>query len=396
MSGPLSGIRVLDLTSVVLGPLATMTLGDMGAEVTKIESFEGDVMRHAAPARNPGMGAIFLNLNRNKRSMALDLKQSRAKEVVRRLAERADVVMHSMRPKAAKRLGIDYESLVAVNSRVVYCAVRGFGEGPYADLPALDDVIQAGTGIAHLQGADGKPRFVNTILADKATGLQAAMAVAMALYERERSGHGQEVVVPMFEAMIQFVAIEHLQGLTFEPPLGEAGYQRVLSPHRGPYATKDGYISVLPYTDQQWQRFFALIGRPDLAADERVTTASQRSRNVEWVQSILVNALVERNTADWIKALRENDIPAMPINSMRDLLEDKHVRDVRLLRHESHPSEGEIRQYGIPIRFGRTPGDVRRLAPRLGEHSREILAECGYGDAEIASLIDGDVCRCAS
>lgn len=396
MSGPLSGIRILDLTSVVLGPLATMTLGDMGAEVTKVEPFEGDVMRHVAPSRNPGMGAIFLNLNRNKRSMALNLKQPRAGDIVRRLAERADVVMHSMRPKAAKRLGIDYESLLSVNPRVVYCGVRGFGKGPYADLPALDDVIQAGSGIAHIQGAGGHPRFVNTILADKTTGLQAAMAVAMALYERERSGQGQEVVVPMFEAMIQFVAIEHLQGLTFDPPLGEAGYKRVLSPHRGPYATMDGHISVLPYTDQQWQRFFALIGRPDLAADERVATASQRSRNVEWVQNILVETLVTRKTADWIEALRESDIPTMPINSLGDLFEDEHVRDIRLLRHETHPSEGEIRQYGIPIRFGRTPGDVRCLAPRLGEHSREILAECGYTDAEIASLLDADICRVAS
>ena len=395
MSGPLAGIRVLDFSSVVLGPFAALMLGDMGADVIKIEPPEGDVMRHARPFRNPGMGAIFLNLNRNKKSLAIDLKREAAREVVTRLVAKADVVLHSIRPEAASRLGLDYASLAAINPRLIHCAVRGFSSGPYVDLPALDDVIQAASGVARMQGGDGPPRFVSTILVDKTAGLHAASAIAMALFERERSGRGQEVIVPMFDTMVQFMAVEHLQGLTFEPPEGPAGYARVLSPHRKPYETRDGHISVIPYTDRQWTRFFAAAGRPDLADDPRVGSATARSIHVDWLYATLAEILAERGTEEWLSLCRKGDIPAMRVNSLEELLTDEQVEATGLLRHDRHPSEGALRQVDIPVRFARTPGSVRRLAPRLGEHTRETLADCGFSTEEAEALTKAGVCLAA-
>jgi crotonobetainyl-CoA:carnitine CoA-transferase CaiB-like acyl-CoA transferase len=395
MSGPLAGIRVLDFSSVVLGPFAGLMLGDMGADVTKVESIDGDVMRHAQPSRNEGMGAIFLNLNRNKKSLAINLKSEAARDVVNRLVSQADVVIHSIRPKAAARLGLDYAALSAINPRLVYCAVRGFAPGPYADLPALDDVIQAASGIAHLQGGDGPPRFVSTILVDKTAGLHAASAISMALFERERSGLGQEVVVPMFETMVQFLAMEHLQGLTFDPPEGPSGYARVLSPHRKPYQTRDGQISVIPYTDRQWARFFADAGRPDLATDPRVGSATARSIHVDWLYGTLAAILADRGTDDWLALCRAGDIPAMRVNTLDELMTDEQVEATGLLRHDLHPSEGPLRQVDIPVRFTRTPGSVRRLAPRLGEHTQDILLECGYTTDEVEMLTTSGVCLAA-
>lgn len=393
MSGPLAGIRVLDFSSVVLGPVASMMLGDMGADVIKVEPFEGDVMRHAHPFRNPGMGAIFLNLNRNKKSLAIDLKRKEASAALKRLVETADVVIHSIRPRAAERIGLGYTTLAAINPRLIYCAVRGFAEGTYADLPALDDVIQAASGVADLQGNGAEPQFVNTILVDKTTGTNAAMAIAMALYERERSGRGQEVVVPMFEVMLQFLSFEHLQGLTFDPPRGTAGYARVLSPHRKPYPTSDGYISVIPYTDRQWERFFKAAGQPDLAADPRTRSAVERSVHVDWLYGTLAEILERRTTSEWIALCRIADVPAMPVYSLADVMNDPHVEETGLMQHVHHPTEGALRQVGIPISFARTPGTVRALAPRLGEHTRLVLAECGLAEPYISELLDKDICR---
>ncbi|MBO0726194.1 MAG: CoA transferase [Blastocatellia bacterium] len=379
MPGPLTGVRVIDLTSVVMGPYATQILGDMGADVIKVESPEGDIFRHVTPFRNRGMSAGFLNLNRNKRSIALDLKREDERQALLDLLTGADVFVTTVRPQAMRKLGLDYESLRERNPRLIYCGAYGFSEsGPYAGRPAFDDVIQAMCGIASLQGErreeDG-PQYVNTILADKISGCVVAYAVAMALYERERSGRGQAIEVPMFETMVSFTMIEHLAGEIFCPAQGGMGYERVLSEHRRPYRTKDGYIGLLPYTAEQWARFFEAAGRPEMAADPRVMDPAMRSRQIAELYGLLAEIVAERTTAEWVELLRAADLPMAPVLSPEDLLDDEHLRALGFFQRQEHPSEGEVRTIGIPARFSRTPGDVRRLAPRLNEHREEILME---------------------
>jgi crotonobetainyl-CoA:carnitine CoA-transferase CaiB-like acyl-CoA transferase len=373
MTGPLTGIRVIDLTSVGMGPYATQIMGDMGADVIKVESPEGDVFRHAAPYRHPGMGAAYLNLNRNKRSIVLDLKQTDQLQILLRLIAKADVFIYSVRPQAIRKLGLGYEVLSESNPRLIYCGVYGFSEaGPYAGRPAFDDIIQAMSGLAWLQGhnhPDG-PQYVNTIVADKTAGLTAAWAIAMALFERERSGIGQAIEVPMFETMVSFNLIEHLAGETFRPAEGAMGYDRVLSPHRRPYRTKDGYIGLLPYTNAHWQRFFTIAAREELAADARFCDPSSRSRNIAELYRILSEIVAGKSTAEWAELLGKADIPMTTVLSPEDLLNEPH-----LFRDDMHPTEGPIRSIGIPVRFSRTPGAIQRLAPGLDEHRDEILAE---------------------
>jgi crotonobetainyl-CoA:carnitine CoA-transferase CaiB-like acyl-CoA transferase len=378
MPGPLTGVRVIDMTSVVMGPYATQILGDMGADVIKVESPGGDVCRHLTPFRNRGMSAAFLNLNRNKRSVALDLKRDDERQVLLDLVTGADVFVTTVRPQAMRRLGLDYESLRELNPRLIYCGAYGFSEeGPYAGRPAFDDVIQAMCGMASLQGENDPngPRYVNTIFADKTIGCVVAYAVAMALYERERSGRGQAIEVPMFETMVSFTLIEHLAGETFCPASESMGYERVLSKHRKPYRTKDGYIGLLPYTAEQWTRFFEAAGRPEMAADPRVTDPALRSQKIDELYGLLADIVAERATAEWVELLRAADLPMTPVLSPEDLLDDEHLQALGFFQREEHPSEGEVRTIGIPVRFSRTPGDVRRLAPRLNEHREEILTE---------------------
>lgn len=378
MPGPLAGIRVIDMTSVVMGPYATQILGDMGADVIKVEAPEGDVFRHAAPIRHRAMGASFLNLNRNKRSIALDLKCEEEKQVLLNLLGAADVLVYSVRPQSMRRLGLDYEHLREVNPRLIYCGAYGFSEqGPYAGRPAYDDIIQAMSGIASLQGynsPDG-PRYVNTIMADKLAGLTTAWAIGMALYEREKSGVGQSIEVPMFETVVSFNMVEHLGGETFRPAEGNMGYDRLLTPYRRPYRTKDGYIGLLPYTSTQWRRFFEVAGRPELASDPRVNDPAVRSEHIQELYELVAELIAQRSTAEWVDALSAVDIPNTPVLSPQDLLNDVHLQKVGLFREDVHPSEGEIRTINIPVTFSRTPGSIRRLAPRIGENREEILRE---------------------
>jgi crotonobetainyl-CoA:carnitine CoA-transferase CaiB-like acyl-CoA transferase len=374
--GPLQGIKVVDLTSVGMGPYATQILGDMGAEVLKIEAPEGDVFRHAAPASSNGMGAIYMSLNRNKRSVTLDLKHPSDLAALKLLIEGADVFVSNVRPRALRKLGLDYESLSADNPRLIYCAAVGFGQqGPYAERPAFDDIIQAMSGIASLQGHNsGVPAYVNTIMADKVAGLTLAYSIPMALYEREKSGRGQAIEVPMFETLVSFALIEHLGGEAFEPPLGPMGYGRVLSPHRRPYQTQDGYISLLPYTDGQWSRFFALAGRPELAADERFSSAKSRSTNFDALYGTLAEIVLERTTQAWLNLLELADIPVAAVLSLDELLDDPHLAQTDFFIEREHPTEGTVRMMNIPVRFSRTPGEIRSLPPRQGSHQGELEA----------------------
>jgi crotonobetainyl-CoA:carnitine CoA-transferase CaiB-like acyl-CoA transferase len=376
--GALKGVRIIDLTTVGLGPYATQILGDMGADVVKVESPEGDPFRYVAPFRNPGMGAGFLNLNRNKRSIVLDLKREEDKSTLLELVATADVFITNIRPSSMRSLGLDYERLRQGNKRLIYCMASGFSEsGPYKGRPAFDDIVQAMSGMASLQGhgSGNGPRYVNTILVDKITGLTAAWAISVALYERERSGSGQLVEVPMFETMASFVLIEHMAGETFCPAETGMGYERVLSPHRRPYQTKDGYISLLPYTTAQWRRFFEIAGRPEYATDPRFVDMATRSNNIDELYQIVSDLIAQRTTGEWFDLLQESDIPMAHVLSPNDLLRDEHLQTLDFFKQETHPSEGEIRTIGIPVNFSRTPGTMGRPAPRLNQHREEILKE---------------------
>jgi crotonobetainyl-CoA:carnitine CoA-transferase CaiB-like acyl-CoA transferase len=377
--GPLAGIRVLDLTAVVMGPWATQILGDMGADVIKIEAVEGDVLRSMKPNRHDSMSPSFLNFNRNKRSVALDLKAPRGKERLRKLARKCDVLVCNVRPQAMRRLGLDYESIRGENERLIYCGCYGYSEaGPYAGRAAIDDTVQAASGLAWLQGYCGdEPRFVNAIIGDKIVGLYVAQAVAMALYAREKTGRGQFIEVPMFESMAAFVVPEHLQGLTFEPPIGGAGYERLLNPYRKPLRTKDGFISVVPYNDHQWKRFFEVAGKPEMINDPKYATVLARSKCFSELYEFIARTVAERTTADLVEAFTRAELPFATVNTFESLLRDPHLAATGFWQTVEHPTEGKLRMPGIATKFSATPGSVRRLAPNLGEHTEEVLRELG-------------------
>lgn len=388
MSGPLNGVRVIDMTMNVMGPYAAQILGDMGADVSKIEPPEGDTARGVGPSRSKGMGPYFLNLNRNKRSIVLDLKRPGAGEVLRRMVAQADVLLYSFRPQAMARLGISYADVRAVNPRMIYCGAFGYGQrGPYAERPAYDDLIQTAIGLPVLQGGGREPTFVATAIADRCVALMAASSVGMALYHRERTGHGQAIEVPMFESMAELVMGDHLYGMTFEPPLGSAGYVRFTDPNRRPYRTADGYLGVLVYTDKHWRRFFTLIGRPDMAEDPRYVTISGRTQNIGFLYGFLAEIFPTKTTAEWLALLQEADIPAMALNTPEGLLHDAHMQATNFFRLTEHPTEGMIRVIDIPQTWSDSQPEIRRLAPRLGEHTTEILESYGFSAQEIGGLL---------
>ena len=387
--GPLAGIRVLDLTTVVLGPLATQILGDLGAEVIKVESPEGDIMRYAGPARHREMGHVFLNLNRNKRSLVLDLKRPEAAPILLRLAARSDVLMHNMRPQAMARLGFAWERLQDVNPRLVYCSAQGYGQnGPLADRPAFDDIIQGGCGLVSLEmTTGGDARFVPTLIGDKTVGLTMVYAVMAALLQRAHTGRGQAIEVPMLETMTAFVMAEHMGGLTFDPPIGPPGYARMLAPDRRPHRTADGYICILPYTDRHWRDFFRLAGRPEFAEDPRLSDAQTRSRHVAELYALVAQCVLDRSNAYWLDRLKAADIPCGPVNPLAELPADAQLAAVDFFPLTEHPSEGAIRIVRPPVRFGDADCALRHPAPRLGEHSRAILREAGLAEPEIDDLL---------
>jgi crotonobetainyl-CoA:carnitine CoA-transferase CaiB-like acyl-CoA transferase len=393
MPGTLNGIRVVDLTTVILGPWAAQTLGDMGADVIKIETPTGDTTRHMGPRKNPGMGSLFMSTNRNKRSIVLDLKTREGRDALLRIVDTADVFMHNMRPKVATKLELTYERFVANNPSLIFCAAYGFrADGPRADSPAYDDIIQAASGIASLQAVvSDQPRFVPTIVADKTTSYNVVSSILAALFCRERGGNGQSIEVPMFESLVDNVMIEHLYGAAFEPAAGPMGYARLLNTGRRPYATKDGFLAVLPYSDENWRRMFELAGREDLKGDPRFTTQAARVDNSQEVYDLLGEMIAERTTAEWQEALTDASIPVMSVNSLEDLLDDEQLAASGFWRMEEHPSEGTVRMTDPPIRFSNNPSEIRRMQPKLGQHSREILTESGFAEAEIEALFKAGV-----
>jgi crotonobetainyl-CoA:carnitine CoA-transferase CaiB-like acyl-CoA transferase len=377
-TGPLRGVRVLDLTTVVMGPSATQILGDLGADVVKVETQAGDTMRLIGPWRHEGMGPLFLQANRNKRSVVLDLKTPEGKQGIIQLANRADVLVSNVRPQGLARLGLDYESISAGNSRIIYCVAVGYGsDGPQSGKPVYDDLMQAASGIAGLfRAVDGAPRYAPINVCDRVVGLYVANAISSALYHRAMTGEGQAIEVPMFETMAQFVLADHMGGCAFSPPLGEMGYKRLLSRTRGPYASKDGHLSLVVYTDRHWHDFTKLVGYPNLMdRDERFRSQESRTRYAEDIGRFLADQLPARSNSEWLEALREIDIPACPVNAIGDLLDDPHLTAVGLFAEMDHPTEGKVVVCRHPVRYSRSPASIRRLAPNLGEHTAEVLGK---------------------
>jgi crotonobetainyl-CoA:carnitine CoA-transferase CaiB-like acyl-CoA transferase len=358
--------------------------------VIKIETKEGDSTRQIGPSRNPGMAAYFATLNRNKRSVVLDLKRPAAKQALLRLVETADVLVHNMRPGAAKRLGLDYPGLAARNPRIVYGSAAGFRKNSSArDDPAFDDLIQGMSGAAFLNaGPDGAPRYFPTVLVDKLTGLMLASMIGMALFHRERTGVGQQVHVPMMETMVGFLLVEHFCSGVFGEPEKGLGYPRLLTPHRKPYATRDGFISVIALTDAHWSKLFAAMGRAALIEDPRFCSIAARSAHVDALYGTLTEGMTQRTTAEWLQILREADIPCGAANTLQDLMSNDYLRETGFFTQMQHPVDGNVVLPAIAAEFSATPPSVRRLWPTLGQHTEEVLREAGFSTPEIATITE--------
>jgi hypothetical protein len=385
-NGPLAGLRVIDLTSVVFGPYATQIMADMGAEVIKVEPPEGDNTRWITTGPVPGMGGIYVNVNRGKRGVMLDLRQEEDRESLCRLIATADVFIHSMRGKAIARLGFDYESVRAIRPDIVYTNCYGYSRrGPEADKPAYDDTIQAECGIPHVQGLmNGEPGYVATIMADKVAGLHALYATMMALFHRERTGEGQEVEVTMFEAMSSFMLVEHANGAMFAPPTTPAHYHRAVEPNRRPYKTKDGHVAALIYNDKHWNAFVAAVNPP--WASEEFGTLAQRAKQIGRVYGLLGETFLTRTTQEWLDTLQALHIPCARPQSTDELFDNEHLNAIGFFEEVETP-QGPVRFPGVPTWFSKTPGKVRGPAPTLGQDNSELLTKVA---SSVAPAIAGE------
>jgi crotonobetainyl-CoA:carnitine CoA-transferase CaiB-like acyl-CoA transferase len=392
LTGPLAGVRIIDITAVLMGPMATSLLADLGADVIKIETPEGDATRKIGPASEEMMGPIYLGANRNKRSVVLDLKKPEGREAFLRLVATADVVAYNVRPAGMARLGLTYEDLAAVNPRIIYVGMVGFSQrGPYARSPAFDDLIQAAVGLpgAVAMNGDGEPRYVPVNIADRSVALYAFGVISAALFSRERTGRGQRIDIPMFETMVPYYLGDHLYGQKFKPPRGDFGYPRLLARSRQPYRTSDGYVCCTIYHDHHWRAFLEIVGHSDwMETDPRLKSITTRTAHIDDLYAYVKTELAKKSTAEWQELLKVADIPVFPVHTFESLLEDPHLKDIGFFRDEEHPSLGTIRETAVPSEWHGTPPTSYRPPPRLGEHSLELLTEIGYSEAEIAAIFD--------
>ena len=388
----LQGIKIVDLTTMVLGPYATQFLGDLGAQVVKVEPPEGDTFRTVRPGRREDLGAPFINFNRNKRSIAVDLRQERGRKVLHDLVAAADVLVHNMRSGSAARLGASYAALSAINPALVYCHSPGFGgRGPDHEAPAYDDVIQARSGFASLNtDGEGAPQFVRTIACDKVVGLHLALAVVSGIVRRQQTGRGVCIETPMLESMVAFLLAEHLAGHTLIPTEGELGYDRVMSPNRKPYRTQDGYLAILPYRTKHWIRFFEICGRSDLAEDPRVTDPVQRSECIDDLYQLVAEVALTKTTTQWCRLLSAQDIPCGTVNSLDALFSDAHLQAAEMFHKVEDPRVGSLQLLRSPFEVDGELShdrDPNPMAPGLGEHTRAVLAELDYSKTQIEALV---------
>ncbi|MEL6374734.1 MAG: CoA transferase [Pseudomonadota bacterium] len=407
----LAGVRVIDITSVLFGPLATQILGDLGADVIKVEGPDGDVVRPVPPQAAPGLGPIFANVNRNKRSLCVDLKTDEGRRVLQALVRDADVLVHNMRAEAIDRLGFGPEAARALNPRLIYCAALGFGsDGPYAGRPAYDDIVQAASGLAGVHMVrDGEPTYAPSVTADKVGALHIAYAVMAALFHRERrasadgpgdgaackerlQGGGTYVEVPMFEAVTAFAMNEHLMGATFKPD-GGTGYHRTMTRNRRPYRTADGWLGVLAYTHAQWTRVLPVLGRADVLDEPWFADATQRSARSDELYGMLASALPQKTTQAWLSLLRDIDIPVAPVNTPDDLLRDPHLDAVGFFQPNFDGETPVTRTLRQPVLYPEVEGARDRPPPLLGGHSRDVLREAGFEAEEIDTLIASGAVR---
>lgn len=391
--GALTGITVLDLTTVVMGPFATSMLGDFGADVIKVETLDGDITRRMGPQRNAGMTALTLGLQRNKRSIAIDLKTDEGREILGRLVREADVVVSNLRPQSREGLGITYAELSKIRDDIILCTAQAYAEASeQRDEPAYDDMIQAASGLTGLvETVEGAPRYAPYVIADKVSGLYIVIAILTALYHRAASGRGQHVEIPMVDTMIHFNLVEHLSGLTFDPPVGGFGWNRVLVAERAPYPTADGHVCILPYTDANWRDFFALTGLTDLLTDPKFTNVDQRHQNMGYLHSVIAEITPQRTTEQWLDVCRQHNVPASGLLDLAHVTENEYMRDQGILQSQEHPTEGNYLSALTPLRMSSSPVRLQRHAPLLGAHTADLLTHLGYDDEEITRLSDNAV-----
>lgn len=383
--GPLSCIKIVDLTTVLFGPYCTQLLGDLGADIIKVESLGGDTIRFAGASHHYGMSGVFVNTNRNKRSLAINIKTDEGRKILDRLLDRSDVFISNIRRKPLAQLGLDYAALAPLFPNLIHCSATGYGKGgPYEDNPAFDDIIQAISGLASLQAAySSEPRYVASAVADKISGLTLALAIVAAIRHRDVTGKAQSVDVSMFETMVAFNMVEHLSGGAFDPPAGPMIYPRTTSPHRRPYRTQDGYLSIMPYTDRHWIDFFRIINRPELASDARFSSMTARTTHIDELYGLLSEEVALHTSSWWLEVLKVNDIPVVKVQTPQELLCDGHVVQTGFIRRDFHPTEGTVISFESSMRFSDSPTQMARLAPNLGEHSAVILEELGYNNCDI-------------
>ena len=387
---PLHGLRVIDLTNVIMGPYTTQLLGDLGADVIKVEDIEGDITRNIGVQKSSNMSSIYLGVNRNKRSIRLNLKIKISRQVLWKLIKSSDVFIHNMRPQKISRLGFSPTKIKNKNNKIIFVGLYGYGKsGIYTGQPAFDDIIQGQSGLAGLyELKDGQPMFVPSVIADKTIGLLASTALLAAYIKKLKTGEGSCIEISMFEGMAAYVLLEHQYGQIFSPSIEKSGYPRLLSKSRKPYKTKDGYLCILPYTDKQWFKFFEIINKKNLKYDKRFSNIKARANDINSLYKLVEESVKEKNTMNLCKVLKKNDIPYGVVNTLVDLKKDKHLQKVNFFRKIKHPSEGSILLPDTGIKINNASLPIRKHQPTLGENSKEILEEVGYSSTEIKKILE--------